>query len=127
MWTWDCGVLPVVDDGQIRGVITDRDISMALLFKGKPASAVTVAEVVNGHVYSCSPEDDAVDALEIMRGHQIHRLPVIEDGRLEGLLSINDIVLEARAESGHEQSPTYRQVIEAMQDIHAHRQALATA
>src|SRR5690349_7646179 len=112
MWDWDCGVLPVVDDGQIRGVITDRDISMALLFKGKPASAVTVAEVVNGYVYSCSPDDEVADALRIMREHKVRRLPVVEDGRLQGLLSLNDVVLEARAESGHEHRPTYRQVVD---------------
>ena len=63
MWDWDCGVLPVVDDGQIRGVITDRDICMALLFKGAPPP-VTVAEVVNGHLYSCSPDDELAAALE---------------------------------------------------------------
>lgn len=121
MWEWDCGVLPVVDGGQIRGVITDRDICMALLFQGKPPAAVTVAEVISGYVYSCSPDDEVSAALRMMRDHQIHRLPVVEDGRLQGLLSLNDVVLEVRAESGHERRPTYRQVIDALQGICAHR------
>lgn len=122
MWDGDCGVLPVVDDGRIRGVITDRDITMALLFKGVSPSAVTVAEVVHGHLYSCSPDDEVGDALKTMRDRQVHRLPVVEDGRLAGLLSLNDIVLEAGEESGSENRPTYREVVGAMQGICAHRQ-----
>jgi CBS domain-containing protein len=122
MWDGDCGLVPVVDDGQILGVLTDRDICMALLFKGATASAVTVAEVINGAIYSCSPDDEVAEAIRIMRNHQVHRLPVVEDGRLEGLLSLNDVVLEAQAESGHEHRPTYRQVMDAMQGICAHRQ-----
>lgn len=122
MWDWDCGIVPVVDDGRLRGVVTDRDICITLLFKGAPPSAVTVAEIVHGDLYSCSPDDEVAAALQIMRDHQVHRLPVVEDGRLAGMLSINDVILEAREESGDEHRPTYREVVEAMQGICAHRQ-----
>jgi len=127
MWNWDCGILPVVEDGQVRGVITDRDICMALLFKGAPPSVVTVSQVMSGHLYSCSPDDQVTTALETMHDHQVHRLPVIEDGRLMGMLSINDLVLEAKAESGPEQRPTCHQVVDALQGVCAHRQILVAA
>lgn len=123
MWDFDCGVVPVVDDGQLCGVITDRDICMALLFKGAPPAAVTVADVVNGRtVYSCAPDDEVAAALDLMRDYQVHRLPVIEDGLLSGLLSLNDVVLEAGKESGFEHRPTCDQVVDTMRGICAHRQ-----
>jgi CBS domain-containing protein len=129
MWNWDCGALPVVDDGRLRGIVTDRDLCMALLFKGTSPTAVTIAEVVNGRpVHSCSPADDIAIALEVMRRHQVHRLPVVDDERLVGLLSLNDVILEAREGNGHDEGPTYHQVIETLQGVCSHhRQSLAAS
>jgi CBS domain-containing protein len=122
MWNQDCGVLPVVDDGRLRGVVTDRDICMALTFKSASPSAVTVAEVIAGHpVYSCSPEDDVSEALKTMRDRQVHRLPVVDDGRLQGLLSINDVALAAHETEGTKDWPTYGEVVGALQGICSHR------
>jgi CBS domain-containing protein len=127
MWDQDCGILPVVDDGRVRGVITDRDIAMALAFKGAKPSAVTVAEVIDGHgVYSCSPEEEVADALKVMGEHQVRRLPVIEGGKLQGLLSMNDAALAAHEAYGKKNWPTYGEVIGALQGVCAHR-SLATA
>jgi CBS domain-containing protein len=120
MWNQDCGVLPVTDDGRIRAVITDRDICMALLFRGERPAAITVGEVIGGHdLYSCSPEDDVLQALKTMHDRQIRRLPVLEDGRLRGLLSINDVVLAAR-EPAVARGLTPSDVIDALQGICAH-------
>jgi CBS domain-containing protein len=127
MWDGDCGVLPVVDNGRVRGVITDRDIAMALTFKGAKPSAIDVAEVIGGHeVYSCSPDEEVVEALKTMRDCQVRRLPVVEDGRLRGLLSMNDVALAAHEMCGKEDWPTYSEVLNALQSICAHR-PLATA
>lgn len=123
MWDRDCGFLPVVDDGRVLGVITDRDICMSLTFKGAKPAGVTVAEVINGQVYGCKPDDDLTDALAIMREHQVHRLPVIENDRLLGVLSINDIVLAAGKAPGEEHRPTYREVVGTLHGICEHRHA----
>ena len=122
MWTDDCGILPVVDDGKLVGVVTDRDIAMALGMQGVPASRATVGDVINGKVFSCSPTDEVAAALELMAHKQVRRLPVVKKGRLLGLISLNDIVLEARATAGKEKKPTYGMVVKAMQGICEHRQ-----
>jgi len=128
MWNWDCGALPVVDEGRLRGIVTDRDLCMALLFKGVSPTAVTIAEVVDGGpVFSCSADDDVTAALELMRRHQVHRLPVVEGERLVGMLSLNDVILEAREGNGHDGGPTYHQVIATLQGVCAHRQLLSVS
>ena len=122
MWNEDCGVLPVVDDGRVVGVITDRDICMALTFKGARPSKVTVADVIGGHqLFSCSPDDGVADVLKIMGERQVHRLPVVENGELQGMLSMNDVALAAHEAGGSEDWPTFGEVIGAMQSICAHR------
>ena len=94
MWDGDCGVLPIVgEDEKLRGVITDRDICIALGSRHRRAEEMTVQEVSNGAVFSCRPEDDVHKALEIMGQHQVRRLPVTNpEGKLLGMLSINDLL-----------------------------------
>jgi CBS domain-containing protein len=128
MWNADCGVLPVVEDGRVRGMITDRDIAMSLTFKGARPAGVTVAEIMAGRsVYSCSPEDGVAEALKTMRDRQVRRLPVVENGRLRGLLSMNDIALAAHEAHGEKGWPTYDEVIYALQGICAHRPLASAA
>jgi CBS domain-containing protein len=102
MWDRDCGVLPVVtSEGRVSGVITDRDICMAVATKGRTADRVSVHEVSAAKVYSCLPEDETSAALETMKTRQVRRLPVVdEQGHLIGILSMNDIVLHANAKRG---------------------------
>jgi CBS domain-containing protein len=116
MWEGDCGVLPVVDRGRVVSMITDRDICMALAFLGRPACDCAVAEVASGELWSCAPGDDVVAALATM-GHQgVRRLPVLDDGRLAGILAINDLVTC----SG--ENPDLREpILTALERICAHR------
>jgi CBS domain-containing protein len=97
MWRKDCGVVPVVDDeGRIVGVLTDRDICMALATRPQTASEVSVEGVMSREVRSCKATDEIRDALEIMRSGQLRRLPVLDgEGRLAGILSVSDIVLHS--------------------------------
>jgi CBS domain-containing protein len=93
----DCGVIPVVDNGQVVGVITDRDICIAAGSKNREPSMVTVSEVMTRRVYSCPPDAEIRDALRIMREKQVRRLPVIDaKGKLCGILSLNDVAIKAR-------------------------------
>ena len=99
MWENDCGVLPIIKDGRkVVGMITDRDICMAAAMSDKNPSGISVEEVMTGLVYSLNPEDEIDDALKVMQEHKIRRLPVVNaQGELEGILSMNDVVLNAKA------------------------------
>ena len=82
------------------GIITDRDICVALGTRGRPSGDVTVAEVMTSKVYSCLPEDDIHVALRAMREGHVRRLPVItKEGALVGVISMDDVLLRAEAPS----------------------------
>lgn len=101
MWRGDFGILPVVADGQkVVGVITDRDICMAAATKHRDPANIRVKEVTSGKVFGCSPDTDIREALKIMQQKQVRRLPIIsaEDGRLAGILSMNDVALKVKSD-----------------------------
>lgn len=120
MWEDDCGIVPVVEDGKLEGVITDRDIAMALAMKGAAATEVRVGDVITGKVFGCAPDDEVSTALELMAEHRVRRLPVLKGKKLVGLLSLNDIVLEAASQPGKQKKPTYAGIVKALQAICAH-------
>src|SRR5918993_4730910 len=97
MWRKDCGSVPIVDAEQrIVGMITDRDICMAVCTRNKLATELKVGEVMSGKVFACAPDDNIRDAMETMQSSQLRRLPVVDaDGKLRGILSINDVVLHS--------------------------------
>ena len=122
----DCGILPVVDDGKLTGVVTDRDLYIALATRNKVASEVTVGEVVQAPVYTCEPEDDLHAALATMKQHRVRRLPVEGfGGTVSGIISMNDILLAA----GARQPVRDAEVVEALQAIcrHHHPEPHVTA
>jgi CBS domain-containing protein len=98
MWERDCGSVPVVDEERrVIGMITDRDICMAVATRNKRASEIKVGEVISGRVYACAPEDRISDVLETMQSAQLRRLPVVDtEGMLHGILSINDLILHSK-------------------------------
>lgn len=93
-----CGSVPVIDDAdEVIGMITDRDICIAVSRWDERPSQITVREAMSADVYTCRPDDDVQDALRVMRNHRVRRLPVVDvRNRLEGILSIDDVVLFAR-------------------------------
>ena len=99
LWSRNCGILPVVNaQQQVIGVITDRDLCIALGTRNQLAGQVAVGDVMSGTVYSCRPEDDIHAALDTMARNRVRRLPVIsKEGRLEGILSMDNVVLHADA------------------------------
>ena len=102
MWKSDCGFLPVVDfHNRVTGVLTDRDICIALGTRNQKASDVLVRDVMTDRVYGCAVEDDIHTALQTMEKHQVRRLPVVNpDGKLVGVLSIGDLTLHAEKREG---------------------------
>jgi len=125
MWRIDCGVLPVVEGGKLAGILTDRDICIALGTRDRRASEVLVREVAMGHVEVCHPNDDIRTAMEAMRRAEVHRLPVVNDANeVEGILSVNDIVLAV--DRGYDAIDS-EEVMETVKAVCQHRgRALAT-
>ena len=97
MWTYDCGIVPVVNErGEVIGVVTDRDICIALGTRDVPASTLTARDVMTQPVIGCAPEDDCFIALLAMEQRGVHRLPVLGiGGVLLGIVSVDDIVKRA--------------------------------
>jgi CBS domain-containing protein len=98
MWRNDCGVVPVVEetDRRVIGVITDRDICMACATRDRRPAEIRVGEVITGQVFSCTPRGEVKTALRTMAEQRVRRLPVVgPKGALVGMLSLNDIVLNA--------------------------------
>ncbi len=96
LWRQNCGILPIVDSKEkVVGLVTDRDICVALGTRNKRPSELTVNEVASGKVVSCKPDDDLRAALAAMAQAKVRRLPVIDTaGKLQGLLSIDDVVVQ---------------------------------
>ena len=129
MWNGDCGFLPVTVDGAVVGVLTDRDAAISLMLRGRRPEDVMVGEIMQGHlgIVACSPEDSVGVAMDLMREHQLHRLPVVADGRLVGVVSLNDLVLVAGAHAGSALRPTFREVAQTMRGVCAHRHTASAA
>ena len=117
----DCGILPVADDGKLVGVVTDRDLFIALATRNTRASEMTVAEVVQAPVCTCGPDDDVHAALASMRARRVRRLPVEGfGGTVLGIVSMNDIVRAAGAGKPVRET----EVVETMQAICEHHRGL---
>jgi CBS domain-containing protein len=91
----DVGSLPVVDGERLVGVVTDRDIAVRLVAEGKDPESVPVSEIHTRESVTVEPDQGLDVALEEMARHQVRRLPVIEDGRLVGILAQADIARES--------------------------------
>jgi CBS domain-containing protein len=104
MWDTDCGCVPIVSDdasGRVVGILTDRDICMALHFRGRAPRDVAICDVMSTAVRTVAPTQDLEDAEKIMREAQIRRLPVVDDEqRLVGILALADLAQEAARERG---------------------------
>jgi CBS domain-containing protein len=128
MWDCDCGSLPVIDDdSKAIAIVTDRDIAMTALFRDLPPSALRVSEAMSKDIQSCAPDDSVASAEQIMRAHQIRRLPVLDgERRLVGVLSMADIVRSA-ARKGQRKGVAAQEFTESMADICSPRSVRETS
>lgn len=86
------GSLPVCSlDGRLKGIITDRDIVLRCVASENDPNTTKVGDIMSRSVVSVSPDDDVGEAARIMAGDQIRRLPVIQDGRIVGMVSLGDM------------------------------------
>jgi CBS domain-containing protein len=85
------GSLPICDNEQLKGMITDRDIVVKVLAEGKDPAATKVIDLIQGEVVTIGADDSVEEALATMSKHQVRRLPVIDGTALVGIVSQADI------------------------------------
>jgi CBS domain-containing protein len=88
------GTVLVLDDGQLSGIVTDRDITVRVLAEGRDPASTTVGEICSADLAVLGPDDDADDAVRLVRSRAVRRIPVVADGRPVGIVSIGDMALD---------------------------------
>jgi CBS domain-containing protein len=93
------GSVPVVSGGQLRGILTDRDIVLRCVAQGKDPTRTRAGDLMTGQVAYVTPNQTVHDAVQMMAAEQVRRLPVVRDGYIDGMVSLADI---ARRHAGPE-------------------------
>ena len=93
------GDVILLEDRRIRGIVTDRDIVVRAIADGRDPAKTSLADVCSSDVTTVSPDTDVGEAIRLMREHALRRLPVIEDGRPIGIVSLGDLAVERDPDS----------------------------
>ena len=94
----DVGSLPVVDGERLVAILTDRDIVTRAVAEGVDVNAINVGDVASRELVTVQPDQALDEALALMARHKVRRLPVVDDGRLVGMLAQADVALQAGGE-----------------------------
>ena len=95
----DIGAVLIEDNGTVAGILTDRDIVVRAIAEGRDPSSTKVADVATRDVKALSPDSSVEDAVRIVREQNVRRIPVVQDGRPAGIVSIGDLAIERDTES----------------------------
>ena len=90
----EAGMIPVVEGDELRGTVTDRDIVLRVVAEGKDPESTSAGEIASGELVTVQPDQNLDEALKLMAQHQVRRLPVVEGGRLVGILAQADVARE---------------------------------
>src|SRR5262249_44821153 len=98
------GVIPIVESQQNRrlvGIVTDRDLCVEVIAKGKNGNEVRLQECMTRNPVSCGPDDDLDDILKLMTENQIRRIPAVDSRNIvQGIVSLADVVLRGQTQTG---------------------------
>lgn len=104
----DMGAVPIVDDGKLLGIVTDRDIVVRAVSEGKSADS-PVGETMTRELFTVGPDDFVFEAVRLMGDKQVRRVPVVNnDGSLAGIIAMADVALEMEDE---------REIAETLEEI----------
>ncbi len=93
----DIGSIPVLEGEELHGMVTDRDIVVRAIAKGKDPRGMPVREISSRDIVTVGPDNDLSEAVHLMAQNQVRRIPVVDDeNRLVGVVSQADVALEAR-------------------------------
>ena len=92
-------VIAVDDQGRIAGILTDRDVAVRVVAEGRDPRATRIDDIASHELVALSPEDPIERAVEIMRERAVRRLPVVQDGKAVGIVSLGDLALERDPDS----------------------------
>lgn len=98
------GSIPVVDNNNLVGIVTDRDIVVRNVASGKDPFSTPVRDVMTAQVTTVTPEEDVQSITQLMASRQIRRVPVVENQQLIGMVSLGDIATTGRTELAMEAS-----------------------
>jgi CBS domain-containing protein len=98
------GALPVVENNQIVGMVTDRDMVIRGLTNGNTNDSIQ--NVMSNHIITISPTASLEEASQLMSQHQVRRLPVVENGNLVGMVSLGDLAIREQANQNAGQALT---------------------
>jgi CBS domain-containing protein len=94
----DAGIAPIVEDGRLVGVVTDRDIVVRVIAEGRDPHETKVEDIASQNLVTVDPQQGLDEALRLMAHHQVRRLPVVEeDGKLVGIVAQADVARHAEA------------------------------
>jgi CBS domain-containing protein len=113
----DCGSLPIVLDGRLVGIITDRDIVVRAVAAGKDPKTLRVSEIMTADPITIAPDASIDEATQLMAERQVRRLPVVADGRLVGIVVLAQL---ARSEDERLAGETLKEVSERPSGLGSH-------
>jgi CBS domain-containing protein len=94
MRTADTGVLVVTTEGAVYGVVTDRDITVRAVAEGRDVQTTPVGDVTSTDIETVGPDTGLAQVVQTMRARAVRRVPVVEGGRVVGIVSIGDLAVE---------------------------------
>lgn len=93
------GDVLIEDAGELRGLVTDRDIVVRAVAEGRDVTTTTLADVCSPDLVTLTPSDAVEDAVRLMTEHAVRRVPVVEDGRPVGIVALGDLAVERDPDS----------------------------
>lgn len=98
----DVGAIVVIDEeGRLAGILSERDITRRVITKGMDPKKTTIADIMTANPDTVRPDDSALEALEIMRVRHYRHLPVVDDGKVVGMVSVRDLYEVMKEELEH--------------------------